>query len=480
MVGKLRTLQRRRRASSRCALALVAAALVFHPSDTVAESLGEALVAAYVNNPTLKADQSRQRGTDEEASIARSGWRPTVIARGQVVQVDSETHPTTAGRHNRSHGYAIELSQPIFSGFQTVNSTRAADAIIEAGRARLLGTEQQVLLRAVEEYVNVVRDKAIVALRTRHKNILGSVLRGTRERLAANEVTRTDFAQALSRRAAAMSAFNLSRANLQTSRASYRDVVGHAPAGLRQPPAHATHIPNSPSDAAALAEQNAPSVLSASFSAKAAVHTADRIRGELLPQVDVRARYGQDFGPSEFLRRNEDLSLSAHLTMPLLTNGETEARVRQARHEAARQTRLYEQAKSTSRATAASAWAQLSAARIAVQADRQRVTASRSALSGVREEENAGQRTVLDVLNAHEELLLAQIQLVTNQRNHVLASYNVLAAIGKLTVADLGLSTATHDPIAHYEDARRQWLGVEVNYGDGRHEYIEGDVVVIE
>ncbi|MEL7542408.1 MAG: TolC family outer membrane protein [Pseudomonadota bacterium] len=450
------------------------------PSNASADTLNQALVSAYLKNPTLAADRARQRATDEEVPRARSGWRPTVTARGQVVQTDRETKPSglVTGRHDRSHGYSVELNQPVFRGFQTVNGERAAEATVSAGQSRLLATEQQVLLRAVDAYVSVVRDQAIVSHRSRHQALLSRILRGTSVRLRANEVTATDFAQARSRRAAAVSAFSLAKANLQSSRASYLEVIGNAAGGLRQPHPHTTHLPDSAREAGDAAAHDAPAVTEARFAAQAAEHTADRIRGELLPQVDVRARYSQDYGAGEFSSRDDDLTVSAHLTVPILTNGDIEARVRQARHQSARQRHLAEQASNAARARAMAAWAQYAAARAAVTSDMQRVDAARKALFGVREEENAGQRTVLDVLNAHEELLLAQIQLAADQRNLVLASYNVLAAMGKMTMETLGLTSEIHDPTLHLEDVRRQWMGVEVSYGDGRHEFLSVTEIV--
>ncbi|MEL6288926.1 MAG: TolC family outer membrane protein, partial [Pseudomonadota bacterium] len=464
-----------------CALAAVGAPGVFGLSaDAKADTLPQALVSAYRKNPTLAADRARQRATDEEIARARSGWRPTVTARGQVAQTDRETKPKDliAGRHDRSHGYSVELNQPVFRGFQTLNGERAAEATVSAGQSRLLSTEQQVLLRAVDAYVSVVRDQAIVSHRSRHQALLSRILRGTSVRLRANEVTATDFAQARSRRAAAVAAFNLAKANLQSSRASYLEVIGNIAGGLRQPPPHTSHVPHSAQEAGDIAAQGAPAVTEAQFAAQAAQHTADRIRGELLPQVDVRARYAQDYGAGEFRSRDDDLTVSAHLTVPILTNGDIEARVRQARHQFVRQQHLAEQASNAARTRAMAAWAQYTAARAAVASDLQRVDAARKALFGVREEENAGQRTVLDVLNAHEELLLAQIQLAADRRNHVLASYNVLAAIGKLTMETLGLTAHIHDPSLHLEDIRHRWMGVEISYDDGRHEFLSAPDIV--
>lgn len=460
--------------TSCCGMAIFLLALVLlltSSATSQAETLRRALASAYALNPGLDAERARQRATDEEVSKANAGWRPKIQASGSVSHTESSSRPRSLSALSHGfHGYAISLDQQIFSGFQTTNSVQAAEATVQAGQATLTTREQETLLRAVEAYVDVVRDKKIVAYRRRNRNLLASILRATDERLRINEVTQTDRAQASGRFAASAAALSLAQANLQTSQATYKQVVGHAPSFLLDPSPHRRKIPETLQATIELAVSQSPTVLAVVFSEQAAEHTANRIRGELLPQVDVRASYGQDFSPSNTISKSDAAVVSAHLTVPLYSNGDVEARVRQARHQHASLKRLVRQARNEARARATAAWSQLVAAKSAVQSDRRRVTSNRTALSGVRLEEEAGQRTLLDVLNAHEELLLAQIRLATDRRNYVLASYNILASIGRMTAAELGISDEIHDPALHLDDVRRQWYGVEVAYGDGRHE----------
>ena len=94
------------------------------------------------------------------------------------------------------------------------------------------------------------------------------------------------------------------------------------------------------------------------------------------------------------------------------------------------------------------------------------MTASEIALNGVREEAKAGQRTTLDVLNAQQALVNARNALVTAQHDRVVASYNVLRAIGRLSPLVLGLSTNVYDATVHYQQVRDNWAGVRTP--DGR------------
>ena len=105
-----------------------------------------------------------------------------------------------------------------------------------------------------------------------------------------------------------------------------------------------------------------------------------------------------------------------------------------------------------------------------LQSDAAQVAASQTALAGVREEEKVGQRTLLDVLNAEQELLNAQVTLATDQRNLVLASYAVLSAVGRLTSEELALTSKVYDPDVHYHEVRRKWWGISITHHDGHRE----------
>ena len=105
-----------------------------------------------------------------------------------------------------------------------------------------------------------------------------------------------------------------------------------------------------------------------------------------------------------------------------------------------------------------------------MRSDRLQVQANQTALTGVREEEKVGQRTLLDVLNAEQELLNAQVQLVTDERNLVVVAYTLLSAIGRLDAARLKVAAYVYEPDVHYQEVRRKWYGLSITHEDGRRE----------
>ena len=222
-----------------------------------------------------------------------------------------------------------------------------------------------------------------------------------------------------------------------------------------------------------IALRESPSVVGALYREQAARFTIDLVRGELLPTAQLEANYAKRFDDTAGLDWSETSSVTGRLTVPFYTGGEVQARVRQAKQTHIQRLQEIEQARTETQANVITAWSQLQAAQAAVESDNTAVNANRIALAGVREEERVGQRTLLDVLNAEQELLNAEVNLATDQRNVVVASYTVLSTIGRLTAQDLGVSALVYDMDAHYHDVRRKWLDISITHSDGRREVLD-------
>ncbi len=439
-----------------------------------AETLTQAVGAAYQFNPRLDAARATQRATDEEVPRALSGYRPSIVGSADTSWQHTTTSPaTTANGDSNPRGYQVGLVQPLFRGFRTVNSVSAAEATVRAGRETLRLAEQSVLLEAVTAFCDVVRDTAIVRLRENNVTVLTRDLRATQDRFNVGEVTRTDVAQAQARRAAAVAALDLARSNLKTSRATFERVIGHPPSNLVEARA-STLIAKTLEGNIEIALRESPSVVAALYREQAARHTIDIVRGELLPSAQLESNYSKRFD-TEGLDAIETATVTGRVTVPFYTGGEVEARVRQAKHTHVQRLQEIEQARTEVQAQVVTAWAQLQAAQAAVESDVTAVEANRIALAGVREEERVGQRTLLDVLNAEQELLNAEVNLATDRRNVVVSSYTLLSTIGRLNVQELAAAELVYDPEAHYNEVRGKWFDISITHRDGRREVLDAN-----
>mgnify|MGYP001186333374 CR=1 FL=1 len=444
------------------------------PDDASAESLREALASAYKYNPSLDAERARLRATDEEVPRAQSGYRPRIFGQADVNFQNTNTRPDTP-TEGRLHpkGYALSVEQNLFNGFQTTNAVREAEAAVRAGRESLRDVERSILLQAVAAYVDVVRDQAVVKLQENNVQVLTQELKATQERFDLGEVTKTDLAQAQARRAGAVSQLDLARANLKTSRAIYERVIGNPPSNVSDPGVPERLLPKSIEEALSTGENENALIVGALYREQASRHTVDRIRGELLPDVSLEASYSNRFDTTRAIDEIETTQVTGRLTVPIYQGGEVSARVRQAKHIHVSRLQEIEQIRTEVRQAVVSSWSQLQAARAQLQSDLTQVEANRSALDGVREEEKVGQRTLLDVLNAEQEYLNAQVQLVTTKRNLVVSAYSLLSAIGRLEVNNIGVVSTSYDPEVHYHEVRRKWWGLSITHGDGRSEFLD-------
>lgn len=440
----------------------------------LAESLDDAMASAYRYNPRLDAERARLRATDEDVARAMSGFRPVITGNADVNYQNSNTRPDslTEGRAYPK-GYSVDAVQPIFSGLQTVNAVRQSEASVRAGRETLRNVEQQTLLDTVTAFMNVVRDQAVVRLRENNVNVLTKELKATEDRFAVGEVTKTDVAQAQARRADSVSALDLAKANLKTSRADFERVVGHAPSDLLEPRGYERLLPRSIDDAIGIGTKEHPAVVGALYREESARYDVDRIRGELLPQVQLEASYESRFDQSRFSDQNEATTLTGRVRVPIYEGGEVYARVRQAKQLHVSFLQEIEQARTEVQALISQSWAEMLAFRAKLQSDKVGVDANRTALSGVREEERVGQRTLLDVLNAEQELLNSQVQFESTRRDVVVSSYGVLSSIGRLDVTQLGIVSVAYDAEIHAEEVRRKWWGLSITHEDGREERVD-------
>jgi outer membrane protein len=444
-------------------------------SPASAESLKQALASTYQYNPLLDAQRATLRATDENVPIARSGYLPQISAEGTINYQNTHNRPDTSGSNGSIYPqtYKGTISENLFNGFQTYHAVNAAEATVRSGRETLRDTERTVLLQAVTAYMDVVRDSAIIGLQESNVQVLSRELKATQDRFSVGEVTKTDVAQAQARRAGAVSQLDLARANLRTSRATFEQVVGHPPSNLRDQHPPEKLLPKALADAIGVSVRENPLVLSALYKEEAARYTVDQIRGQLLPSLDVTATIQDTIEPSKFIAEQTQGVVTGRLTVPLYEGGRVYAQVRQAKHQHVAALQVVEQTRTQVQQAVTQAWSQLQAARAQLESDRTQVNANRTALAGVREEERVGQRTLLDVLNAEQEYLNSQVNLITDKRNLVVSAYTLLSQIGRLDAAYINVADNVYDPVVHYEEVRRKWFGLDITHGDGHREHFD-------
>ncbi|MBP1856705.1 TolC family outer membrane protein [Rhizobium herbae] len=452
--------------------AALSTALWLLPHAVSAETIFGAMAKAYQNNPELNAVRAGLRATDEGVPIAKSGYRPQIsaTATGTATRLGTESlfrSGTPLLSEDFTTGSAsITITQQIFDGFQTLNNVRAAEANVFSSRETLKANEISILLAAAQSYANISRDQRIVAIRKQNLAFLKEQLSAAKSRLDVGEGTRTDVSQAEAELAGAQAILVNAVAQLKQSEAVYVQIVGDAPKGIKQPSPASKALPKSLDQAVAAGLRDHPSIIAAQYNVDAAGYRVKSAEGTMLPGVVVQGALSRNTTDRDRNSDTANASITARLEVPLYQGGAEYGQIRQAKERLGQQRILVDSARADVQQTIVTAHAQFEGALATITANKAQVNAANMALAGVIEERKVGQRTTLDVLDAQQSVLAAEESLVSSQRNAVVASYSLLAAMGRLTIKSQGLQVAEYRAEEHYEAVKDKWFGLRTV--DGR------------
>jgi outer membrane protein len=473
------------------ALMILAAAASgsFSSQNAAAETITSALVRAYDTNPELNRDRASVRVQDEDVAKAWSGMRPSAGLQGNVGPQTSDLKfpipdlrvpfiwttpiaPVSPINGKRlavqqaitglPRGGSFNVSQTLFDGGRTKNAVGQAEAGVFAARAMAEFSEQMTLQSGAAAYMNVLRDTAILSLRKNNVSNLELQLYQTQQRLRVGEVTNTDVSQAEAALAQARSEYSAAQAQLRNSIADYHQIIGVDPGRLEPASSIERLLPASLEEAIDVAIQEHPSVRAAMSQMDAAEFAVHAAESALAPTLSLDAQVQQQddwFGFHD--ARLFAADVRASLKVPLYQRGQEYASIRQEKEKLGRARLELDVQRGKVRANVVTTYGRLQAAKAQIKSDQATVKAAEKALDGVRREAQAGQRTTLDVLNAHQALLNARTNLLISQSDRVIASYMALAAIGRLSAENLKLDVIPHDPTLHFEEVKFKSFGVD-------------------
>ena len=459
---------------------LVAATVLGLASPAAAETIEQALARAYANNPQLNAQRAIVRQSDEGVPQALSGYRPNVSANASVGREYTDIKqiiPPTPPFLTNSASFAAKglstprsvgatVSQTLFNGQQTANRVRTAESQVAMARETLRVMEQSVLLAAATIYMDISRDSANLEVQQNNVRVLQRTLNDTRNRSAAGQVTDTDVAQSEAQLAAAEATLHGAESTLTTTRANYRRIIG-VDAGNLSPVSSVERIAPStlPAAIAAGAAEN-PSVIAALYGVDVAQLQVKIAEGALFPTL--AAQYNVQYGVFPQLLTPHQLTdtVMLNLSVPIYQGGAEYSAIRLNKELLSQQRLNVDDVRDQTRANVVQAWGQLQAAKAQIEAAQRQNDAAERALTGVRNEAMAGQRTTQDVLIAEQVLVNARQSLIVAQHDKVVASYSLLSAVGRLSAQRLALPVPIYDPVTHYQQVRDSWIGLRTPSGE--------------
>ena len=446
-----------------------------------AQTMQDALISAYQTNPQLEADRARQRAQDDDVSRAWGGFRPQVVVSGSYGRAkENVTVPYGASIYGPAgqtvynvaqspDQEALQFKQEIWDGGRTFSDVRHSKWAVANGRAILNSTEQTVLGGVVQSYYDLYRDQKILAIQKEFVKSLEDEKKAASARYGVKDVTRTDVAQSEARLARGIADLRQYEGNLETSRSAFILASGLTPGILGDPPPLPTALlPKNLDDALARVESN-PDLQAATFAEKAAEADIETAESGLLPDLSLAAlathNSNTDYTGTQIIEKQVVLQL----TVPIYDGGVASARTRIAKHTFGQRRLTTDLQRIRTTDAIKRSWQNLMANQARIVALEENERADLVALDGVQQELKVGSRTVLDELNARQEVLDAQIALWRSRHDAAVGAYGLLVAVGNLNADALALPVERYDATDHYESA--SWLPwspwIDKDYPDG-------------
>lgn len=411
-----------------------------------AETLEQALAAAYKNNPSLEASRDLASAADEGVAQAKAAYGPSLGISARHEYTTARTRGVRLPSENEGFGTSAELSlsQPLFTSGRLSANLDAATASQMAERERLRSASQQLILNVVDAYVGLRRDIELYGVASEIYQLLLQQRDATASRFKLRDSTQPDLDQTTNRLELAAGRVIAARSTVEVSAARYRNLVGSYPASLAPLP----ELPGLPTlDALyADAETNNPSIAIAKFTEARSRAIVGAARANMRPQVNAFAAAARSpLSPYQNTSRQESLSAGINLTMPLYSGGQLSSQLRESidRNQADQQS--VEQARRDVRETLAANWSTLQATAESLPRYDAAVLAAERAVAGVKQQETSGIRTLRDVLDVTNDLLTARTSAAQTRAQIYLRRVAVLRDAGILSI-DMFAQVRPYDP----------------------------------
>ncbi|SEN50351.1 outer membrane protein [Gemmobacter aquatilis] len=412
-----------------------------------AETLADALIAAYKTSHLLDQNRALLRTADEDVATAVAGLRPVMQFVAQATRQHRIYDRGGIKQNIDTAAVALSFDLTLFDFGRTQASIDAAKEAVLATRAGLRGVEQSVLLNTVQAYVNVRLAQEIVDLRRNNQRVIGEELKASQDRFDVGEVTRTDVAQAESALGAARASLAAAEGDLLVAREAYKALTGAYPGKLATPPA-APKLPKSLEQAVAMAMREHPDMIQQQHQVKAADMVVAQAEANMKPTIGLSTRFGRTSGilVNEFDEGTTSLTMSH----TLYAGGKLSAQYRRALAQREAQRSALLNTTVTVEQNAVNAWSSITVLGAQIAGNSRQIEAAQVAFEGVREEAKLGARTTLEVLDAEQDLLDARAARFQTEAERYYSYYSLLAATGQLTVEKLNLGIPTYDVAAYY------------------------------
>lgn len=444
---------------------LVSTTSIAQEEETV--GLLEVYEQALINDPFIREQEANFLATAEVKPQARSSLLPSLRLSGSTSesysQRDAPQDPVSGlpdpiissfESDSESANLTLSLSQTVFDWGAFV-SLKQADKTIARAEADLEATRQDLMIRVASAYFNVLAAEDLLTADIAAREALGQQLEQTQRRFDVGLIAITNVQEAQAGYDSAVATVIASERTLATAQESLREIIDFYVTELRSPIEELPLLPPDPNDVdawvLAAQEQNL-SLISSRIGAEIAFDDIRIARSSRFPTLSLSASASENEGESQQQNNlvagganagpivesaGESNAVQLSLNLPIFAGGANGSRVQQAVYRSRAAIEAVERvARQTERLTR-DAYLGVTSEISRVQALRQALESSRTALLATQAGEEVGQRTAVDVVNAQNNVRRAETQYAAARYEYLLNILRLKQAAGSLAEADL-------------------------------------------
>lgn len=410
------------------------------------DGLRDAAQRAIAGNPEVSSRFNAYRAATDAVDVARGAYYPRVDLDARAGNTSERISSRSTGSSSVSNsGVALQLRQMLWDGRATKNDVGRLDHERLARYFEFLDASEQTALDAARAYYDVLRFRRLVGLAedsyVAHKIAFNQI----QSRVKAGVGRGVDLEQVLARLALAEANLATESANLHDASARYQRVVGIAPApNLPQPALLKAGVPESAGEAAARSLAHNAAVSAGIENLRAARSAAALRKSAFQPLVEARARAGAGKNFDGVQDQKRDTTADITLNWNLYNGGADQARVRQQADLVMQAGDLRDKACRDMRQIALVAYNDINKLAEQLRYLERNVAAIEKARDAYRQQFDINQRSLLDLLNAENELYTARRAYANAEQDLGLAYARTQAALQQLT-PQLGLRRVDAD-----------------------------------
>mgnify|MGYP003624208315 FL=1 len=417
-------------------------------SSTLANPINVELTGLITNHPSIRAAEKSLQSSRQGVKAAVADFYPTVSVSSDAgyenissptTRADNDPDATPFGRTRNTA--SLSLTQNLFSGYATASAVRTARLNRELAQISLEGTRQNTLFEGIQVYIDVLRQRRLIELARENEATIQRQLNLEDERVQRGSGVAVDVLQAKSRLQIAKERRVNFEGALEDAISRYTQTYDHPPDidSMLDPEPPIEQIPSELTKSMDIAVVENPAIGNSGTTVEVARERRRTVRSELFPTVDLEGTYNYEKHNNAILGTRRDYSLVVSSTWELFSGFSTRASMAQAAYD-------YHASKDQHEFTVRKvieqtklAWQSLLTARERLELLENAVNIASEVFESRKKLREAGKETVINVLDAENEVNQAQINYTSAFYDERLAVFQLLLAMGRLDDANLGL-----------------------------------------